>query len=169
MMVTETGKRIRKREGQRKAAETQLQAVIRYIRNVTERKKIMGSCQLWMPELPDKVDLLELQSLQREKRKRADRNGERGKGKPGKDFWQNMFLVLWMIHRISVNSHLSIARRQMEICFCVAWQLQVKAHFYRRYYTSLPDNHPERTVSFWYLWITFLSVAFRICQGVLLF
>lgn len=83
MMVTETGKRIRKREGQRKAAETQLQAVIRYIRNVTERKKIMGSCQLWMPELPDKVDLLELQSLQRAEKKESGQEWRKGKGKAG--------------------------------------------------------------------------------------
>lgn len=62
-MVTETGRRIRKREERGKAAETQLQAVIRYIRETAERKRITGCCQLWMPELPEKVDLLDLQNM----------------------------------------------------------------------------------------------------------
>ena len=62
-MVTETGKRIFKREEQRKTKITQLQAVIRYIGEVAERRKITGSCRLWMPELPEKVDLLDLQNM----------------------------------------------------------------------------------------------------------
>ena len=71
-MVTETGRRIRKREERGKAAETQLQAVIRYIRETAERKRITGCCQLWMPELPEKVDLLDLQSMRNFGRKRDE-------------------------------------------------------------------------------------------------